>query len=258
MRSRREIAAVELRVLVVVTVGEGRNEGDLFHLEPEAERNRLPEGTEDRHRASRAYPIDRRVDRSLGAGGVEDDVVLASGRRPRAETHPGLEAIGPVREEIDLRAVRPARGDGAQSDRAGADHQRGGPRFHPGAVDAVQRDGERLDQAGVFDAAHRPGAVAHTGARPTRGPRDRRRGTLRTGCRGRTHTAGRRRRCTGRNDRRGSSATPRPVCRRRESPRIRDRWSPRRGRAKPGGGRSRRSPMRPPRPRRPHPAYRGR
>ena len=115
---------LELRDPVVVAVGEGRDQRDLFHQKGHADGHRLPEAGQDADGPSRADPIGGLVQRALGAGGVEDDVVVGAGRPAGPE---------PLGGGLGARACRAftstdgtqgtGHGDGAQTDGSGPDDQ---------------------------------------------------------------------------------------------------------------------------------------
>ena len=94
-------------------------------------------------------PLHRGVERGLRTGGLDHRVVLPGDRETRAERVRGAALVVVPRLDVDVHSEVAQDGDAAQADRARADDEHARAVLRVEAVDAMQRDRERLDQARV-------------------------------------------------------------------------------------------------------------
>ncbi len=238
---------LELRALVEVAVGEGRDQGDLLHQQAHADRDRLPVVGQDADGPTRAHPRHGLVHGPLGSGGIEDDVV--SGRRCPSRPQP-------LGGRHPLRSVTLHVHEAPMATATATAHSPIGPApmtstLAPGA----RRTGGHRAGPRRWAPPGRPprgpgteGWAWHRRDRPRPGRPDRRRGWSRTVIRRPPCTAAPARPGSGHIDHTAPQGERPPGSRRPVDRRTRDPGSPSTARTKPCGGPIRRCPNWPPTP----------
>ena len=95
--------------------------------------------------------VDRRHQGALGAGCLDDHVVLTRRSRTSAQAFTGRHLVGMAGRQIHLGAQVTGHSHRGQADGPSANHQDALARLHVGHVHGVHRHGDRLDQAGIAD-----------------------------------------------------------------------------------------------------------
>ena len=103
------------------------------------------------HRPSGTHELGGPVERGLGAGRVEHDVVVGTRRHRGAPVaRPPPDGAGRWASTSTSAPRCRGGGHGAEPDGSGAEHEDPHPVGHAGPVEPVQGDAERLDQVGVL------------------------------------------------------------------------------------------------------------
>ena len=105
----------------------------------------------ERDRSSRGGALDGGVERALRARGFDDRFVLTAQLRARAQCFGRTLLERVTGDDVDVVPAGSGHRDARQADRTATDDEESRVRGDRGAVDRVQRDRERLDDARVAD-----------------------------------------------------------------------------------------------------------